>query len=167
MKTPGCSCWPRLICKSAATVMMIVALTYTGWAITDEDVVLKADSSYWTAHSGKNPEQLRQVLADDATITHSDGRVTKKPDEIRVVSSPNPPELNENSWVEDRQVRLYGDSAVVTVVFRMKVPYKCDSYDWSFSFLNMFHKIDGGWQIVAAHASRRSAGSTPRNPAKE
>lgn len=94
---------------------------------------------------------MERIEADEFSITHADGRVLTKADEIAGLKRQTGPRAPNTAFLtEDTKVRVYGDTAILTGVVVMKFK---DSVERS-RYTDVYVKRDGRWQVVASHLSK-------------
>ncbi len=116
-----------------------------------ERELLKLEREWLDAYLNRDVAAMERIEADDFAITHADGRVLTKADEIAGLKrQTGPKDPNIAFLTEGTKVRVYGDTAVLTgvVVFKFK-----DSVERS-RYTDVYVKRDGRWQVVASHLSR-------------
>jgi len=94
----------------------------------------------------------RRLLADDYTFNQADGTVTNKAQNIAVLQDPG--FVIESLTTDDLQVRVYGDTALVTGRATMKATYKGQDTGGQFRYMDVWVKRLGRWQNVASQATR-------------
>jgi ketosteroid isomerase-like protein len=118
-----------------------------------EQELVKMENLWARAWQQPDPEALEALLGDDFSLTsaHSKGEVTSKHQYIDTTLK-----LVRGSGYsfEKLNVRIYGETAVVTANFQQTASFA--GQDWSGDFLitDVWVKRDGRWQAVARHASR-------------
>ncbi|HXG68847.1 MAG TPA: DUF4440 domain-containing protein [Blastocatellia bacterium] len=121
-----------------------------------EQEIIKLENEWAAAWQKPDAETLKRILADDFTLTSSlsTGELTDKAGYIDLAV--NRAKVSEHGF-DKTKVRVYGDTAVVNTLFRMKATL--DGKDWSgdFLFTDVWVKRGGQWQLVARHASRPAA----------
>jgi len=94
---------------------------------------------------------LDRILGDDLTYTHSNGAVDTKASFLAVLKSGK---LKYESVSTDGQVRVQGDTAVVTGRGAMKVRAGDRQLDMAVRFTDVYVKRDGHWQMIAWQSTR-------------
>jgi ketosteroid isomerase-like protein len=90
---------------------------------------------------------LAQLLANTLLSVDIDGSVQSKSEFLASIKAPDyQPSL---VVTEQSSVQVYGDSAVVVGVFRVKGSDKGKPYQHRERFVDTWIKIDGNWQCVA------------------
>ncbi len=96
-----------------------------------------------------------RVVADDFTGTDESAVLRNKAQERELVQAPPPSPIKVSLTNEEVQVRLHGDTAIVTgrIVQKAERPGQ-DSFGFQSRFTDTFLKRQGRWQVVARHYSR-------------
>ena len=98
---------------------------------------------------------FERVEADEFVFTDSGGGLTTKAENVASVRKPANPDVKLLAYdVDDVQVRLYGDAAVVTGRVTTRQLVKGEERAGRSRFTDVFVRRDGRWQIVAGHSSR-------------
>ena len=95
---------------------------------------------------------VSRIVADDWVGIDFKGVMTTKEETIAQLKSG----LSRNEFVElgDMNVRVYGDTAVVTGTDTEKSVYQGENSSGRYAFTDVFVKIDGRWQAVASQSTR-------------
>ncbi len=94
---------------------------------------------------------LDSILGDDLTYTHSNGAVDTKASFLAALKSGK---LKYESVSTDGEVRVQGDTAVVTGRGAMKVRAGDRELDMAVRFTDVYAKRDGRWQMMAWQSTR-------------
>jgi ketosteroid isomerase-like protein len=112
---------------------------------------LKGLENEWLSSYLRGDKQtFDRIVADDFTRTDESAKFATKAEERALVQAP-PASVNASLTNEDMQVRVYGDSAIVTGRIVSKVQ---GSLNFQSRFTDTFIKRGGRWQVVARHYSR-------------
>ncbi|HEX4440459.1 MAG TPA: nuclear transport factor 2 family protein [Thermoanaerobaculia bacterium] len=96
-----------------------------------------------------------RVEADEFVFTDSGGGLTTKKEDVDGVRKPANPDVKLLAYdVDDMQVRVYGETAVVTGRVTMRQNVKGEERTGRTRFTDVFVRRDGRWQLVAGHSSR-------------
>ncbi len=116
-----------------------------------EQEIIRLERERLDAYARADRAAFDRIVADDFTMTHSDGSVFDKAQEravLRPSTAERPlPTLN----IEDVRVRVYGDAAVITgrLVEQGERVGRV-----SLRFTNTYVRRQGRWQIVAGQLTR-------------
>ncbi|NII55442.1 nuclear transport factor 2 family protein [Luteibacter sp. SG786] len=118
-----------------------------------EDVrqILQAEREICSAYEREDADWLEKHLDPTFTLTGSTGKVTTRADEVADLRGGTTYDVFRN---RDSKVRVYGDAAVVTGITRVEGKSDGKPYALDFQFTDTYIRKDGGWVIVASHASR-------------
>jgi ketosteroid isomerase-like protein len=118
-----------------------------------EPVQLERDIG--AANVRRDAEFFERVEADEFVFTDSGGGLTTKAEDVGGVRKPVNPDVKLLAYdVDDVQVRLYGDAAVLTGRVTTRQLVKGEERTGRSRFTDVFVRRDGRWQIVAGHSSR-------------
>ena len=95
---------------------------------------------------------LEDILSEDLTYTHATGVFETKAEFIAKLKSGQT--KYESFTPEDMLVRIYGTTAVVTGMARVKVQAKGEHLNFQLRFTDIYVKKDTHWQMVAWQATR-------------
>ncbi|MDO8943509.1 MAG: nuclear transport factor 2 family protein [Desulfobacterales bacterium] len=94
---------------------------------------------------------LNKLYADEARMTSPDGKMETKAESIGQIKSGQYKASNPSTT--DLQVRLYGDTAVVTCVWKAAEIIQGKKVDGHYRFTDVWVKREGRWQVVASHGT--------------
>jgi ketosteroid isomerase-like protein len=95
---------------------------------------------------------IERIIAQDWTVTGTDGRVSTRGDVLHDVFESKVHRIGVVQ-IDDVGVRVFGDAAVVTGRTHGRGEYSSAPYDVTIRFTDVFVRRDGRWQAVASHAS--------------
>ena len=117
-----------------------------------EQQILQLEQQRMHAMMDADAETLNRVLADDLTYIHTNAALDSKESFIGALSSGA---LNYESIAStEAQVRVYGDTAVVTGNGDVRVTSNGRRNRFSIRYTDVYAQRDGRWQMVAWHATR-------------
>jgi len=99
---------------------------------------------------------IEHIIAADWTVTGPDGRVSTRADVLRDAFETKVHRIAAIE-IDDVQVRVFGDTAVVTGRTHGRGEYANTPYEVRIRFTDVFVRRDGRWQAVASHASLLTA----------
>ena len=97
---------------------------------------------------------LTELLDDDLHYSHTKGSVESKAQFLSTIQSKRVDYLAATP--RDVKVRLFGATAVITGLSDMKLIYRGEQMDFTIRFLEVSHKVDNNWQLVAWQSVRYS-----------
>ena len=115
-----------------------------------EQELKQLENEWLNSYLRGDRQTFDRIVADDFTRTDESGKFATKAEEKEIVQAP-PASVNASLTNEDMQVRVYGETAVVTGRIISKVQ---DSLNFQSRFTDTFVKRKGRWQVVARHYSR-------------
>jgi len=119
----------------------------------------RLENEWLNSYLRGDKQTFDRIVADDFTRTDESGKFATKAEEKELVQAP-PASVNASLTNEDMQVRVYGETAVVTGRIVSKVQ---DGLNFQSRFTDTFVKRKGRWQVVARHYSRIPAERTVIN----
>ena len=132
--------------------------TFNAAAIEAE--VLRIERDWMKAGETYDVEQIKRIVADDATLVYPDGTQGTKADEVRIAESKA---ITGDGWeiVESKVTVLDADAAFITGRSRVKnARYKDASMpkaidiSGDYRFLDVYARRNGNWQVIASAATR-------------
>jgi ketosteroid isomerase-like protein len=106
-------------------------------------------SAAWVACDRTTIERL---VAPDWVVTHVAGQRLTRDDVLRDMFESDATRI-ESMTADDVEVRLFGDTAVVTGRTHARGVQSGASFDVTLRFTDVFVRRDGEWQAVASHAT--------------
>jgi ketosteroid isomerase-like protein len=125
----------------------------TAMAGNDEQELRKLENDWLSVYISGDKATYDRVVADDFTGTDESAiKRSKEQDRALLPATPTPGGLALN---EDVQVRLYGETAVITgrIVTKAKIGDQ-EITGFATRFTDTWLKRQGRWQVVARHYSR-------------
>ncbi len=130
-----------------------------------EQEIIRLERERLEAYARAAREAFDRIVADDFTMTHSDGSIFDKAQERGVLRPSTAARPLPTLTTEDIRVRVYGDAAVITgrLVEQGERVGRV-----SLRFTNTYIRRQGRWQIVAGQLTRlpqeRTATTVTVNP---
>ena len=122
----------------------------SGVGTTDIEQAITGLEEQWVAAIiAKDTATIDRLLADDFVGTTNDRRYIKR-DALEDVTEGT----HELLRLDDVQIRVYGDTAIVDVDQTEKSRHDDQDFSGSYMFTNVWVKRNGEWQAVASHGSR-------------
>jgi len=120
-----------------------------------ESIITQLERDWAAAIVGKDTATLERLLADDFTGTSANGQRYSKAEAIDDVKAGR--YVAESMDLSRITVRVYGETAVVTLDQTEKSQFKGEDCSGRYAFTDVWVKRQGEWRAVAAHGSRGSA----------
>jgi ketosteroid isomerase-like protein len=133
-------------------LLAILLLPVLAAAQTPSDDIRAADAKRIAALVQGDVAALSPLLAEDLTYTHTNGLVENREQFLAAVSSGKIDyEVVEPS---DVQVRVYGNTAVMTGRADMKIKAQGNPMAFGIRFTSVWVKGEGGWILAAWQSTR-------------
>lgn len=147
-----------------AALSTVAAQTKKAEAVRDGGVAeeIKRLERQWLIESygrGNDMSAFDRIVADDFTITHSNGKLLGKAEkraDILASRSSEPPAPSSVFRIEESSVsvRIYKDAAVSVGYIIEKYPRRGARIDDRVHFTNTYLRRRGRWQVVASQLTR-------------
>ena len=139
----------RRIFLSVAILLLSVSLASGQQNSSSEEGgrVLALEIAWNHALETKDTKALGSLLANTFLSVDIDGSVQSKSEFLASIKAPD--YLPSQAATEQSSVQVYGDSAVVVGVFRIKGTDKGKPYSHRERFVDTWIKLSGAWQCVA------------------
>lgn len=133
-------------------VATLSALAFAQSAASDEGGrVLGLEKAWNKAIEVKDTKALEQLLASTFVAVEIDGSVSSKSEFLAGIKAP---EYQPSQAInEEMNIQVYGNSAVVVGIFRVKGTEKGKPYVHRERFIDTWIKQNQGWQCVASSAT--------------
>ena len=120
-----------------------------------QQTVLAAQLQWLTGYNHRDEKTLAIIEADDFRVVIGDGRVQSKADQLVKIRKAPPKGATYEIAVESTEVRLYGNTAVLTgiVVEKGTVPHACMPFLSRSRYTDTWILRSGRWQVVSSHLS--------------
>src|SRR5499425_1282084 len=142
----------KLFIAAAALLAILSLSAFAQNAANDEGGrVLGLEKAWNKAIEVKDTKALDQLLAPTFVAVEIDGSASSKSEFLASIKAP---EYQPSQAVnEDMNVQVYGNSAVVVGIFRIKGVEKGKPYVRRERFIDTWIKQNQGWQCVASSAT--------------
>jgi ketosteroid isomerase-like protein len=145
----------RRVLVPALAVALAAFAAYMVWpraAPNREAEVLAVEREWTDAIVHNDVTALDAILAPDYKFTDSTGKITTKSEDLAGMREM--PSRFDAYDTTDLQVRVWGDTAVITGRSVMRGSGAHGPFQHDITFTDTLARIDGRWRAVAAHASR-------------
>lgn len=119
---------------------------------TDAEQVIDLTNQWAEAQRDHNLDFLRLLIADDFEAATAQGDLVNKTQLLERVGSPN--RRVDQFHGDERQVRVYGNVAILVEHTKVAVEDKSTSIGGDFRIVRIFVKKNGKWQCVMVQAAR-------------
>ena len=137
----------------ALACLVLASPLFAFAAIDDKATVAALDTAYQAAVKSNDAAAMDRILADDFVLVTGKGKAFSKTDLLK--SAREKSETYEHQEDSEQTVRVWGDTAVVTALLRVKGSNKESAYDYKLWFSDTYARTPGGWRYVFGQASTR------------
>jgi ketosteroid isomerase-like protein len=120
-------------------------------ASADEIQIKQLERAWNQAEAKQEVKEVSSLLADTLVYTDYDGSFMNKSEYMKWVVSPG--QKADHIYDEGQNVKVYGDAAVVTGIYRETGTNKGKPYVVRSRFTDTWIKRDGVWLCVASHST--------------
>jgi len=141
-----------LFASAVALVILACSATFAQNAAKDEGGrVLGLENAWNHAIEAKDTKALDMLLASTFIAIEIDGSISSKSEFLASIKDP---EYKPSQAVNEQiSIQVYGDTAVVVGIFRVKGIEKGKPYVHRERFTDTWIKHDQTWQCVASHST--------------
>jgi ketosteroid isomerase-like protein len=126
-------------------------------ALSDQDVLMQLERDWDAAFHRRDAAFLDSVLAPDFVATYAEGQRADRDTELKHAREFN--QQIDSSVLDDFNIKVYGDTAVVLFTQTMTGPSKGKPLTLKFRYMDVFVLQDGRWQCVRSQSTRVTAAS--------
>lgn len=120
-----------------------------------EQEVLAYQDARFRAMIEEDVDELGKILADDLHYSHTKGSVESKAQFLSTIETKRIDYIAAKR--RDVEVRLFGNTAVITGLSDMTLIWRGKQHEFTIRFLEVAHKVDANWQLVAWQSVRFQA----------
>ncbi|MCH7746154.1 MAG: nuclear transport factor 2 family protein [Chloroflexi bacterium] len=117
-----------------------------------EEQIIQLENQRFQAMTSADTDALKLILADELTYTHTSAAQDTKQSLIEALQSGTL--KYESIDTDDVNVRVYGDTAVVTGSAKLRVVSRGQNNSFALRFTDVYAKQDDRWQMVAWQSTR-------------
>jgi ketosteroid isomerase-like protein len=141
-----------LVIATLATMLFSSAPLPQGKSTVADEIQIKQLERAWNqAEANQEVKEVSSLLADTLVYTDYDGSFMNKSEYMKWVVSPG--QKADHIYDEGQSVKVYGDAAVVTGIYRETGTNKGKPYVVRSRFTDTWIKRDGVWLCVASHST--------------
>jgi ketosteroid isomerase-like protein len=104
------------------------------------------------AWAARDRTTIERLIAPDWTVTHIEGQRLTRPEVFQMMFGSDVTQ-SEPSTVDEVDVRVFGDAAIVTGRTHARGTQSGVPYDITLRFTDVFVRRSDQWQAVASHAT--------------
>jgi len=135
----------------AALLLSTAPLAQDKSASADEIQIKQLERAWNQAESKQEVQEVSSLLADTLVYTDYDGSFMNKSEYLKWVAAPQ--QKADHIYDEGQAVKVYGDAAVVTGIYRETGSNKGKPYVIRSRFTDTWIKRGGVWLCVASHST--------------
>lgn len=133
--------------KYALTLSFLLLVQLVRAQSADEKAVLDAEKQRFDAQVSKNYAVLEKVLSNDLVYTHSHGGSDTKQSYIQSIRDGK--SKYDAIDMEERKVRIYGNTAVINGVCMVKAVSNGETINTHLRYTDVYVRNGKQWQMVA------------------
>lgn len=142
--------------KARASLLLLallgtLSLNLAGAPSNNSSQVLAAEKQWNEVYKRGDIAMMNSLLTDDFIITVEDGSTFSKPGYI--AHTGNTTVHVQVSDMSDLQVRMHGNTAVVTGAYHEKGKDKGKAYEYRDRLTDIWMNYNGRWRLIASHYS--------------
>ena len=140
-----------LLC-GVITILCLFAHAEVSETASPKEELLSMQQRRFEAMVRADLPALKLLLAEDLTYTHTNGVTESKASFLSMIESGSL--KYEAVEITSSNVRMYGDTGVITGRGTMRVLYQGTPMSLVLSFIEVHVKSEGRWQLVAYQSTR-------------
>jgi ketosteroid isomerase-like protein len=142
----------RLAIATLVALLLVTApLAQDKSASADEIQIRQLERAWNQAEAKQEVKEVASLLADTLAYTDYDGSFMNKSEYLKWVAAPQ--QKADHLYDEGQTVKVYGDAAVVTGIYRETGTNKGKPYVIRSRFTDTWIKREGVWLCVASHST--------------
>jgi ketosteroid isomerase-like protein len=130
-----------------------ICLSSLAASANDQAAVAALDTEYQAAVKNNDVATMDRILADDFVLVTGKGKAFTKADLLS--SARDKTDTYEHQEDTQQNVRVWGDTAVVTALLWIKGRNNDGAYDYKLWFSDTYARTKQGWRYVFGQASIR------------
>ena len=146
----------RIFVRFLLALGLVSAVGVSSLASGDDRATLAGlDTEYQAAVKNNDVATMDRILADDFVLVTGKGKSYGKADLLKAAREKT--ETYEHQEDTRQNVRVWGDTAVVTALLWIKGKNKDAAYDYKLWFSDTYARTPRGWRYVFGQASMKLA----------
>lgn len=119
-----------------------------------EQEVRKLERAWLDAYEQHDAKAMDAIVADDFTITFTDGSIQTKPQIMNMIKAPRSPNSpSMKFYTEEVQARVYGDTVILIGRVTSEWQQNGKPMKDQNRYTDTYVRRNGRWQVVASHLS--------------
>lgn len=131
---------------------LLIVMTAGLMAVGPDNEVKEAEKKWATATTSNDFATLEKILGEELIYTHSTGVTDSK--RVFIDNLKNNVRKYTSLDYESSEVKVIGNTALLTAKGRLKVTTNGQPTDSKISFLHVYLKRNGAWQLVGHQSAR-------------
>ena len=140
------------------TICLALAMALPGVAradvVSDKAAVASLDTEYQAAVKDNDTATMDRILSDDFVLVVGNGKTYSKADLLKEARDKE--NVYEQQTDSKRNVRVFGDTAVVTALLWVKGRASAGPFEYKLWFSDVYARTPTGWRYVFGQASTQS-----------
>jgi ketosteroid isomerase-like protein len=142
----------RFALAALAALLFSAAPVPQDKSVSADEIQIKQLERAWNqAEAKQEVKEVSALLADTLAYTDYDGSFMNKSEYMKWVAAPE--QKADHLYDEGSNVKVYGDAAVVTGIYRESGTNKGKPYVIRSRYTDTWIKRDGVWLCVASHST--------------
>jgi ketosteroid isomerase-like protein len=135
----------------AGLLVALASIAASADTATDEKTVAALDTEYQAAVKVNDADTMDRILADDFVVVLGTGQILTKSDLLNMARTKRVQYEHQEESVQN--VRVWGDTAVVTAKLWLKGVDQGKPFEWHVWFSDTYVRTPSGWRYVHGQAS--------------
>jgi uncharacterized protein (TIGR02246 family) len=133
---------------------LIVAFSFVNGQTNNGLEVRRLERAWLDAYEQRDVKAMEEIVADDFTITFTNGAIQTKPQIIRSLNAAREKSSASSKFrTEDVQARVYGDTVILIGRVISEWQQNGQTMKEQNRYTDTYVKRNGRWQVVASHLS--------------
>jgi uncharacterized protein (TIGR02246 family) len=148
----------KIMNSAKAFLIFLSMLLISGYPATAqnsaEQEVRKLERAWLDAYEKRDAKAMDEIVADDFTITFTDGSIQTKRQIMSWIKEPRDPKSPTNKfYTDDVQARIYSDTVILIGRVTSEWEQNGQATKEQNRYTDTYVKRNGRWQVVASHLS--------------
>jgi uncharacterized protein (TIGR02246 family) len=135
-------------------LLILVASSFASAQKTAEQEVRRLERAWLDAYEQRDAKAMEAIVADDFTITFTDGSIQTKKQIMMWINEPRNPNTPSNKlYTEDVLARVYGETVILIGRVITEWQQNGKTVREQNRYTDTYVRRGGRWQVVASHLS--------------